>query len=131
MSPTSHQSAPLHLAEDATRGSTQQSELPDPRRWCARLAQAAVESIQGRRPLQQLLRWTTEEVYDWLAGQAAARRDVPPGPRPSIRSVRVCEVNTHVFEAAAVLQMGERTRALALRCEARRGRWVCTVFDLI
>ncbi|NEE02464.1 Rv3235 family protein [Phytoactinopolyspora halotolerans] len=121
---------PRRLGE-SPRTPERPAELPDPRRWSARLAQAAVESIQGRRPFQQLLRWTNDEVYEWLGSQVAARRGRPPGPRPSVRSVRVSEIDDSTFEAAAVLQIGDRVRALAMRCEAHRGRWVCTVFDVI
>ncbi|WP_157987437.1 Rv3235 family protein [Jiangella endophytica] len=105
-------------------------ELPDPRRWTARLAQSALECLHGRRPVQQLVRWTAEPVYRELNRQAVAQDDAPT-VRPRIRSLRVCRVSASVAEASVVVQLGPVVRAVAVRLEADDGRWLCTAFEVV
>ena len=119
---------------------TLRAELPDPRVWSARLVQAAVEAVRGDRPVSQLLRWTTREVYDGLARRCA----VPSGPRaPSgpagrgsparagVRSLHLSEPADGVVEACATVEDGGRRRAVAVRLEGLDGRWLCTALDLL
>lgn len=112
-----------------TRTTTAADELPDPRRWTARLAQSALECLHGRRPLQQLVRWTAESVYRDLSRRAVALEEAP-AVRPRIRALRVCRVTPGVAEASVVVQVGEVARAVAVRLEADDGRWLCTAFDI-
>lgn len=105
-------------------------ELPDPRRWIARLAQSALECLHGRRPVQQLVRWTAEPVYRDLSRRAAAQEDAP-AVRPRIRSLRVCRVTGSVAEASVVVQLGRAARAVVVRLEADDGRWLCTAFEVV
>ena len=118
------------LAAFAPRRPTGSDQLPDPRRWSARLAQGIVEALHGHRPLQQLVRWTDEPVYTMLARQLAARRP-SDGPRPLVRSVRVCAPSDGVVEVGVVVEVGRRCRALAMRLEGLDGRWCCTVLDIL
>ncbi|MGH8776653.1 MAG: Rv3235 family protein [Jiangellaceae bacterium] len=131
--------APLRLVDlpehtDAldlpARRAVQVDDLPDPCRWTARLAQGIVEALHGHRPLQQLVRWTDEEVYAMLERRLAARRPTD-GPRPLVRSVRVCQPADDVVEASVVVENGGRCRALALRLEALDARWRCTELEII
>ncbi len=113
--------------------STARADLPDPRPWAARLAQALVEVMIGARPAPQVLRWTTPEVYAVLArrGALAARRAgaaraagaSPRRARVAVRRVLVCEPADGVAEASVVLVDGTRVRALALRLTGQDGRW--------
>ncbi len=106
------------------------TEPPDARRWSARLAQGIAEALSGHRPLQQLVRWTDESVYEMLTHRLAGR--VPAaGPRPRVRSVRVCRPRDGVLEATAVVAVSGRCRALALRLEADHGHWRCTALDIV
>ncbi|HEY9412999.1 MAG TPA: Rv3235 family protein [Jiangellaceae bacterium] len=116
--------APLRLIGEVN---PPHSVLPDPRRWCAKLAQAVLESLYGPRPLQQLLRWTDERVYRSLAQRASDR----PGRVPTVRAVRLCRPSESVAEAGVVIQTGHRVRSAAVRIEAREARWLCTAFELI
>jgi hypothetical protein len=50
--------------------------------------------------------------------------------RSSVRSVHICHPETGVAEVAAHLRTSGRSRAMALRLEIRRGRWVCTALEL-
>jgi hypothetical protein len=106
--------------------------------WVHRFVQATVEIVGGDRPASQLLRWTTGPVYADLrrrallvgrAGghQPGARRVQPV--RPQVVSVHTCFVSPGVAEASARIRYGSRSRALALRFEQRRDRWLCTAME--
>ncbi|RIQ16371.1 Rv3235 family protein [Jiangella rhizosphaerae] len=114
----------------ARTGRSGPDELPDPRRWTARLARSALECLHGRRPVQQLVRWTAEPVYRDLTRRAVAQ-EAASAERPRIRALRVCRVTPSVAEASVVVQLGPTTRAVVLRLEADDGRWLCTAFDLV
>lgn len=110
---------------------TARANLPDPRGWAARLAQALVEVLAGDRPPAQLVRWTTTEVYETVTAALPSRRprwDRPP--RALVRSVHVSEPRDGVAEVAAVVRHGVRSTAVALRIEGLDGRWRCTALQL-
>jgi hypothetical protein len=111
-------------------GPARAGRLPDPRLWSARLAQGIAEALYGHRPIQQLIRWTDEDVYARLAGRLAGRRPVD-GPRPLVRSVRICRPRDGVAEVTAIVAVPGRSRALALRLEADQSRWRCTALDFL
>jgi len=127
---------PLRLVTGAT-GTTEEGKatgLPDPRLWSARLAQALVEVLAGDRPLQQLVRWTSDDVYRKVErrlrilarGDGAERLG---NVRAAIRSVHLCEPRCGVAEASMLVQEGARSRAIAIRLEGVDGRWQCTALE--
>ncbi|GIG36139.1 Rv3235 family protein [Cellulomonas pakistanensis] len=117
----------------------------DPRQASCMVALAAVEVLDGSRPLAQLARWLTPEVYDALARRAAltapagrvldaaaSTRDLatdqgsaPAGVarRPFVRRVRVHRVDDATLEATVVVAHADRVRAVALRLTRSTGRW--------
>ena len=103
--------------------------LPDPAGWAPRLAQAMVEVVGGERPLAQLVRWTSAEVYDRLRRGLGWGRERDP-MRAVVRSVTVSEPADGVAEVAAIVRRGPRCTALALRLEGLDGRWQCTALEL-
>jgi hypothetical protein len=112
------------------RASTRPAQPADARRWSARLAQGIAEALAGHRPVQQLVRWTDESVYEMLTHRLTGR--VPPaGPRPCVRSIRISRPRDGVVEATAVVDTAGRYRALALRLEADHGHWRCTALDIV
>lgn len=112
------------------RATTRPAEPADARRWSARLAQGIAEALAGHRPVQQLVRWTDESVYEMLTHRLTGR--VPPaGPRPRVRSIRISRPRDGVVEATAVVDTAGRCRALALRLEADHGHWRCTALDIV
>lgn len=128
---------PLRLVPPADREEqfaprpTPRAELPDPRPWTARLAQAVAEILAGARSAAQLARFTTLDVLDDLerwTGRLADGRGVTV--RPLVSSVHVSEPDDGVAEACAVLDTGRRRRAIALRLEGIDGRWRCTAIEL-
>jgi hypothetical protein len=118
------------------RQPTATAALPSARAWVTRLAQATVEVLAGTRPVAQLRRWTSDDVFEALRRQSGTTRVREPrqGPwrepvRPArvvVRAVRVCESTDGVVEACAVVDDGRRARALVLRLEGADGRWRCT-----
>lgn len=114
----------------AARRPTRSADLPDPKAWAVRLAQGIVEALHGHRPLQQLIRWTDEPVYRLLERRRSIQRPTA-GPRPLVRSIRICQPGDGVVEASVVVQTGRRCRALAMRLEGLDGRWRCTALEIL
>ena len=115
--------------------SEEPSALPAAAPWVARLAPAILEVVAGERPAGQLQRWVTSEIRETLArrGAAALRHPAGKGRPPQcrrVRSVRVTEPAPGVVEASAVVIGGVRARAVALRLEVVRGRWLATAVEL-
>lgn len=108
--------------------------LPDARPWATQLTQGVLEVLSGDRPVTQLLRWTSQDVYDTLQrrmvvgarahGQARVRR------RAAVRSVHVTRPDVGVAEVAATALREGRLQAIALRLEGINGRWQCTALEL-
>lgn len=112
---------------------TCRAALTDPRVWACRLVQALVEVLAGDRPLTQLVRWTSTEVYDELAAQLPSSRPGrrTGGPlRAAVGSVHLTEPADGVAEVAATVRRGRRTTAVALRLEGLDGRWQCTALQM-
>jgi hypothetical protein len=106
---------------------------PDPRPWVGRLTQALVEVLAGVRSAAQLSRFATLEILHELelaTGRLNTRVGNAPARRPTVASVRVCQVSADVAEACAVFDTGARRRALALRLEAVEGHWRCTALQI-
>jgi hypothetical protein len=105
---------------------------PDPRAWARRLAQAIVEVLCGARPPAQLSAHATLLVVQQLERTAAValRQSARPKQSPLVENVHVCRPSEQVAEVAAVIDTRPRRRALALRLEARGGRWQCTALQL-
>lgn len=106
-------------------------ELPDPGPLCAGVALAAIEAIQGERPLARLTRWLAPDVREALAEAvaAAALARASTGERPvprlrtGVRRVRVTRPTPTIVEACVVVPDAGRVRAVALRLEVHHGSW--------
>lgn len=103
--------------------------LDDPTRLCGAVVLAAVEALTSARPLVQLARWVSPDVYEALA--RAARPSTAAGRRGVVlRSVRVCRIGPTVAEGTAVVHDGSRVRGAAVRFEVHRGSWRATVLQI-
>jgi uncharacterized protein DUF6459 len=103
--------------------------LPDPALWGRRLLIGISETAAGRRPLQQLAALLSHSVAHGLGAdfERAARGRHPHWTHAAtVGSVRACEPAEGVAEVCATMQAGTRVHAVALRLEARHGRWRCT-----
>jgi len=130
--PTPPPARDLRVVDDA--GATVISD-EQVRAWAARFAQASVEVIGGDRPVSQLVRWTTPQVYRDLERRAQILSRTSPAPRrrltvrPQVRSVHVCRPTPDTAEVSVHVRYGPRSRAIAVRLEHRDGRWACTALQ--
>ena len=109
-------------------GRTPSCALPPARPFAHALVQRLLEVAAGVRPLAQLQRDTTPELYAELEA-LLVRRPRATGPRPTRADVRSVHVQQHpdgVAEVCATVVRSRRAGALALRVEGWRGRWVCS-----
>jgi uncharacterized protein DUF6459 len=124
--------------EDDAPRPTPRELLPEPVPWAGRLVQGILEVLSGVRPLSQLVRWTTTEVYDSISTRTEHRfrrmsekREVAPHRLAEVvRSVHVSEPVDGIAEVCAIVQQGPRCRAIALRLEGIDGRWQCTALQI-
>jgi hypothetical protein len=107
---------------------TPTSDLPDVAVMARLLVRALLEVTAGVRPIQQLRRDTTPEVYVALRHRLGVGRR-PVGARPdqgAIRSLHVQQRPEGVAEVSATIRQGPRYGAIALRLEGVDGHWRCT-----
>lgn len=122
-------------------------EIPDPddeldlcaaapvaRPWAAHFIQALLEVLTGDRPSNQLIRWTSDDVYTALTRHVTATARRLPSPQAGsapvrTRTVRISYPQPAVAEVSAVVQCGTGLHAVALRLEAWRGSWRCTAAE--
>jgi hypothetical protein len=128
--PLAPPAAPQRFDDQAWLASerTPSSRLPDAAAMGRLLVQALLEVRAGVRPIQQLRRDTTPEVYIALRTSLGIAPRVA-GSRPdrgAVRSLHVQQRPEGVAEVCATVRQGSRYAALALRLEGVDGRWRCT-----
>ena len=107
---------------------TPMSDLPPARPVAHALVQGLLEVLAGVRPVTQLQRGTTPELFAQLE-RVVHGRPRAVGARPvtgAVRSLHVQERPDGVAEVCATVRRGPRMAAVALRLEGIRGRWTCT-----
>jgi uncharacterized protein DUF6459 len=105
---------------------TGRHELPEPTVLARRLVIGVIETVTGRRSVAQLRQHTSPTVQAGLARDAGRISRLGTAQRPAaLHSLHVTEPADGVAEVAAVLRVGNRFRALALRLEGSDGRWRC------
>jgi hypothetical protein len=105
---------------------TGRHELPEPTVQAKRLVIGMIETVTGRRPASQLRHHTSPTVQAGLARDAGRITRLGTARRPAtLHSLHVTEPADGVADVAAVLRVGDRFRALALRLEGLDGRWRC------
>jgi hypothetical protein len=130
---------------DRTPGGTAGDVIPIDQRmrrqveqWARRYAQAAVEIVGGDRPVSQLLRWSSRDVYQDLhrrallvarAGQHRPGQGRVQPVRPQVRGVHTCFLSRRTVEVSVHVRYGPRSRAIAARFEMRADRWQCTALE--
>ena len=89
------------------------------------MARAVLEALDGRRPMRQLAPMLTERAVATVhAMQRGGLRW--PVRRATIGTVRVFLPCRDAVEACVTFRCDQRSRALALRLERDRRRWLCT-----
>jgi hypothetical protein len=104
----------------------------------ARIGAAVVEIAGGDRPVSQLLRWTTPQVYQDLArrahlvASAVGRRPGAGGVqsvRPQLVAAHTSFISERCAEVSLHVRYGERSRAVAARFEIIRDRWQVSALE--
>lgn len=109
---------------------TETSDLPPVRPAAQALVQGLLEVLGGVRPVHQLRRATSMELFDeleaWVHAQPRAT-----GRRPRTGAVRSLHVQERpgIAEVSATVARGGRAAALALRFEGTDGQWRCTQLE--
>lgn len=111
------------------RRRTARSELPAPGTRAATVVRLLLEVVVGERPVRQVAAWVSPRVLAGLEHRSPAQR-TSLGRRPMLRSVRVTEPADAVAEVSAVVSLGDRVRAVALRLEGLDGRWTVTALHV-
>lgn len=112
------------------------STLPPAGKWAGQLARAIGEVAAGQRPAAQLTAHVSADQLRPIARLGNVARHPSSRPRrdagrlKGVSGVRVCAVAPGVVEASAVLLGEQRAHALAMRLEAKGGRWVATAVEL-
>lgn len=104
------------------------AQLPAVTAFARTLIQGVLEIRAGVRPVKQLRRDTTPEVYAAFA-DSLPYRPKSTGERPTpntVRSLHVQERPEGVAEVCATVLRGSRLVAVALRLEGLDGHWKCT-----
>ena len=103
-----------------------QGDLPDPAALGRRLVIAIIELATGRRSALHLNSHFAPAVLSGLARDAGrVTRLGTPGRPATLHSIHAASPADGVSELVAVVQVGARFRAIALRLEAKNGRWRC------
>ncbi len=118
---------------------TPRVELPDPRETIERLALIGCEIIVGIRPVEQIGRWVTEDVYRVVAERSiAARRNrvarsetIKSGPLIIVGLTVVTEPRDGAVEGVSLVRFGQRTRAVCVRLEGLDHRWRASALALL
>ncbi|MGC4749077.1 Rv3235 family protein [Micromonospora sp. DT201] len=112
---------------------------PEATRAALRFVGSCLEVVNGyRSPAQVRALLDPARAGDLLtelaraSGRAGAPRRRAGRPVVRLLRLRVCEPREAAVEAAAVLTgAGGQSWAMALRLEHRRGRWLCTVLQVL
>ncbi|HZD72196.1 MAG TPA: Rv3235 family protein [Actinomycetes bacterium] len=104
---------------------TARRALPPPAEIAEQIAIALFEVEAGYRSAAQLERLCAPELWDRLEGQVRRHGGSPPSGRKLIR-VHYQELMPGVANTVAVVERGHRVQPVAMRLDARGGRWLVT-----
>jgi hypothetical protein len=105
--------------------------MPDVDTWVRQLVVGLLEALAGTRPPQQLVRWLEPTVFLAVTARCKAA-PARPGPiRATVSSVHSQCPTEGIVEATAVVRLGNRFRAVALRLRADEGRWRCAAVQVL
>jgi hypothetical protein len=111
--------------ELASARQTARRHLPPPAEVAKEVAIALFEIEAGYRSAAQLERVCTPELWDRLEQQVRRHGGPLPSGRKLIR-VHYQELTPGVANTVAVVERGPRVQPVAMRLDARNGRWLVT-----
>ncbi len=111
---------------ESARQPSHRSELPELTDWVGKYVVSVVEIYGGKRPIQQLARWSHRLTYAEIGKNVGSWK-----PLPKIRKIYISEPLEGIAEVTVTLRFEDRVRSLALRFEGVEKRWMCTKLQLI
>jgi len=106
--------------------STLISDLPDGGVWAERFIILALEVMAGARPIAQLSRWCSRNVFTYLIANIHPKKTIP-----KIGKLHIGKPSEECMEVVLLLHSPARKRALMARFEALDGRWLCTCLQIL
>jgi len=114
------------------------ADLPDPTGSLQAVATGVVEVIAGTRPINQLARLLSEEVYDRLSLRAKIAREdrESKGIKARYQMFRIQKIAQEsprdgVIESVVLVNTAHRTRAVTIRLEGINHRWRATSVSVL
>lgn len=114
------------------------AELGSPVQVLKTVAVSVIEVVSGLRPVEQLARYLSDEVYVRLRDRAirAAARRAENGQKVLIPSLSVGKMTIvtpapGVVESVVLVRFPDRTRAIAIRLEGINRSWRATAISVI
>lgn len=102
------------------------SDLPDIGVWATRFITSALEVLSGNRPIAQLSRWCSREVFTYLIENTNIKKQIP-----RIGKLHIGAPTNECAEVVLLLHSPIRKRALMARFEAINDRWLCVYLFII
>lgn len=89
--------------------------------WPSQFAQVLAETLAGARPFAQLAPWTSQQARRRISQLGPM---LACGPRPRVRRVIVTSPVTGVLEMTAIIAVGVKVHAIAVRLERPADRGI-------
>lgn len=131
---------PIEQAEYFGKQYSRTADLPDPGELLKVLATGIVQVLAGERPVDQLAKMVTEDLYLQLRDAALAnirKRMYGTAGKPKnrlqieVRRVKLGSPRDGVIESVVLLHSDSRTRAVAIRLEGLNARWQATMVNVL
>ena len=128
----------LDAAEFFGRQYTSTKDLPNPESSLMSLATGVIEVISGTRQVDQLARILSDGVYQTISNKAVEARANRErrGEKARYQNIRVHAIRNQsprdgVIESVVLVDIHERTRAVAIRLEGINSRWRATSVSVL
>lgn len=107
-------------------------DLPDAGTWAANLTVGLLEIIFCQRPISQIERWVLPELYKALI-RKLAKENIPARRRSPIqvKTYRSCAISERICECCVIVDAFGCHRAISIRLEGHRGRWIATALQIL
>lgn len=131
---------PIEHAEYFGKQYSKTADLPDPGEMLKVLATGIVQVLAGERPVDQLAKMVTEDLYLQLRDAALVnirKRMYGAAVKPKnrlqieVRRVKLGSPRDGVIESVVLLHSDSRTRAVAIRLEGLNARWQATMVNVL
>lgn len=108
------------------------TQLGNPSPLACTLAKVTAEAVVGGETLQSIYRWVSPEARQRLEKQRSLARRAGRTPVIAhVQRIRVERVSEDAAEAAVIVEIAGRSRAVAIRLETVHGRWLATHIDVL